>query len=97
MRKLLICGALAIGALLPAGQARAYDGPWCLKAPIGFGVVTERCHFRTFEACRGERAGLGGSAFCVQNSRFLPYWQGGSPDQEPRRKTSRKNKKKHRS
>ena len=86
MRKLLVCGALAAAALMPAARAQAYpEGPWCLKASMGFGVVTERCEFRTFEACRDERGIWGASAFCVQNPRFLPYWQGRGIEQEPRR------------
>ncbi len=90
MRKLLICGALAACALLPAESALAYEGPWCLKASLGFSAVTERCHFATFEACRHERGSWGGSAFCVQNPRFLPYWQGQGFERQPRRKVSRK-------
>ena len=95
MRKFVICAVLAAGALLPAETARAFDGPWCLKASLGFGTVTERCQFATFEACRNERGGWGGSAFCVQNPRFLPYWRGQGFQQEgfdrqPRRKLSRK-------
>ncbi len=85
MWKLLIGVALAAGTLLPATPAAAYDeGTWCLKASIGAGVVTERCHFRTFESCSAERNAWGASAFCVQNSRFLPYWQGRGIEQEPR-------------
>jgi len=89
MRKLLISTALAAWVLLPAAPAEAYDGPWCVKASVGRSVA-EICHFRTFEACRDERSLWGSTAFCVQNSRYLPYWQGQGFDQEPRRKLSRK-------
>ena len=57
----------------------------------GPGSVAERCNFRTFEACRNERTLWGSTAFCSQNPRYLPYWQGGFGE-EPRRKVSRKKK-----
>ena len=94
MRKLLLWGALATMTLLPGEPARAQEeGLWCLKATVGRGVG-ERCHFRTFEACRDERSLYGSTAFCSQNPRYLPYWQGRGFAEEPRRKASRK--KKHR-
>jgi hypothetical protein len=93
MRRLLICAALALGGLMPATTAKAYEGPWCLKANMGRSV-SEICHFRTFEACRDDRGHWGSTAFCTQNPRYLPYWQGRGFEQEPRRKLSRK--KKHR-
>ena len=92
MRKLLMCGVLATAALMQAAAAQAYDGPWCMKASIGRGTVTERCRFRTFEACSNERGLWGSAAFCVQNPRFLSYWQGHGSDREPRRRISRKKK-----
>jgi hypothetical protein len=93
MQKLLWCGALAAAALFPASAAQAYgDSPWCLKYSLGRGSAAERCEYRTFEHCAGDRTLSG--AFCVQNSRYLPYWQGRFGEQ-PTRKISRK--KKHRS
>jgi hypothetical protein len=93
MRKLLIGGALAAMTLLPMEPVQAQqEGPWCLQANIGRGVG-ERCHFRTFEACRDERTLHGTTAFCTQNPRYLPYWQGRFG--ETPQKVSRK-KKKHR-
>ena len=50
MQKLFIY-ALAACTILMAAPAVAYEGPWCLRASIGRGVVSEICHFRTFEAC----------------------------------------------
>ena len=93
MQKLFIFGVLIAAALLPAAPAHAYEGLWCMKANMGR-AVTERCHFRTFEACRDERSLWGSTAFCSQNPRYLPYWQGRGFDQEPSQKVSRK--KKHR-
>ena len=63
--------------------ARAYgDAPWCLNMPLGGGSVAERCDFRTFEACNADR--ILSNAFCVQNSRYLPYWQGRGFDKPTR-------------
>jgi hypothetical protein len=53
---------------------------------MGLGVAQEICHFRNFETCSAERPRWGSSAFCVQNARYLPYWQGRGFDQEPVRK-----------
>ncbi len=95
MRKLLILGALAAVTLLPEGPAQAQmEGPWCLRANIGRGV-SERCDFRTFEACAHERMLFGTTAFCNQNSRYLPYWQGRFGEQ-PSSTVVRKKKKKYR-
>jgi hypothetical protein len=76
MQKLLWCGTvIAATLLLPASGARAHgDAPWCMNMPLGGGSVAERCDFRTFEACSADR--ILSNAFCVQNSRYLPYWQG---------------------
>lgn len=72
----ILFAALA-AALLPAENAAAYsEGPWCLRASIGRGTVSEICHFRTFEACAQERLNWGTTSFCGQNPRYLPYWQG---------------------
>jgi hypothetical protein len=94
MRQLLWAGLLATAALIPAGPATAYDGPWCLRANIGRGAVSEICHFPTFEACRSERGLWGSTAFCSQNPRYLPYWKGRGFGPESGRTPMRK--KKHR-
>jgi hypothetical protein len=91
MPKLLLPGLLIAAALLPASPAAAHEGPWCMKANMGRSV-TERCHFTTFEACNAERSLNGTTAFCSQNPRYLPYWQGRGFGEEPRRKLSRKTK-----
>jgi hypothetical protein len=88
MRKLMVCAVMAAGALLPASAAEAYEGPWCLMANTGR-TVSEICHFTTFEACRDERSLWGSTAFCVQNSRYLPYWQGRGFGEEPSRRSRR--------
>lgn len=79
MRKLIWCAA--VFTVMTASPARAYDNsPWCVKANLGAGVVQDICHFSTFDACNRERLAWGNTAFCIQNSRFLPYWNG-----QPRR------------
>ena len=55
---------------------------------MGRAVSRRCCHFRTFEACRDERSLWGSTAFCSQNPRYLPYWQGRGFGEEPRRKVS---------
>lgn len=52
-----------------------YEGPWCMTATITRSTVSI-CNFRTFEQCLHERYLWGGSAFCGQNPRYLPYWTG---------------------
>ena len=94
MRKLLWTGLLTAAALLPAANAEAYEGPWCMRASAGRSVA-EICHFQTFEACRNERSLWGTTAFCSQNPRYLPYWQGRGFGQEPGRTLSRKKKHRH--
>ena len=91
MRRLLICTALVLGGLMPAAVAEAYEGPWCLKANVGRGSVSEICHYRTFEACRDDRGLWGSTSFCSQNPRYLPYWQGRGFEQ-PRRKVAHRKK-----
>ena len=93
MRSLLTCAVLTLAGLMPAGTAEAYEGPWCLKASVGRGV-SEICHYRTFEACRDDRGLWGTTAFCSQNPRYLPYWQGRGFDQQPQPKVA--HKKRHR-
>lgn len=90
MRKLLFGGLLAASVLLLAEPATAHEGPWCMRASVGQGAVREICHFQTFEACRNERTRWGTTAFCSQNPRYLPYWQGRGFDREPGRKPMRK-------
>lgn len=94
MRKLLICAALAVGGVMSAAPAKATEGQWCLKAQIGRGVVSEICHFRTFDACNQERSIRGTTAFCSPSQYYLPYWQGRGFDQQPPPKLA--HKKRHR-
>lgn len=76
-------------ALTPGPKARAqYEGPWCAVVNIGRGAVQERCSMATFEQCRREAQLGGASAFCRQNSRYLPYW--GMGEQRPARKKKRR-------
>ena len=93
MRKFFWASALTAAVLMPAATAEAYEGPWCMRGNAGRSV-TEICHFQTFEACRNERSLWGTTAFCSQNPRYLPYWQGRGFGPEPVR--AQRYKKKHR-
>lgn len=95
MRKLLFAGLLTTAAMLPVSPAAAYEGLWCMRANMGRSV-TERCHFRTFEACAAERTLNGTTAFCSQNPHYLPYWQGRGFGLDQPVRVARKNKKKYR-
>ena len=68
------------------GACRANVGP----APSRRSATSGR-----FEACRDERSLWGTTAFCSQNPRYLPYWQGRGFGQEPGRTLSRKKKHRH--
>ena len=94
MRKLLMFGAMAAAMALPPATAEAYEGPWCLRFSTGRGSA-ERCSFRTFDACRAERSLYGTTAFCSQNPRYLPYWQGRGFGEEPVRAKRYKKKYRH--
>jgi hypothetical protein len=63
MRKLLCCGLLVAAFAAPA-DAQAYRGGWCLVANLGIGSVSERCSFRSFEACQAYARSFGSSSFC---------------------------------
>ena len=74
--KMALISILAIAATFTlAAPAEAYEGAWCLQFNAGRSS-SERCSFATFEHCAQERVLQGTTAFCRQNSRFLPYWQG---------------------
>ena len=75
LRLAIFSAALAASALTGIKPSAAYEGPWCMKASIGRGAVVNICHFRNFEQCLQERMLWGSSAFCIQNSNYLPYWR----------------------
>jgi hypothetical protein len=74
MRKLLLSGLLAAGALLPAPPALAYEGPWCAIINNGYDTIEELCSMRSYEMCRAEATRWGPTAFCRQNGRYPGYW-----------------------
>jgi hypothetical protein len=87
MRKLILlvaaCAAVTLWGVAPS---QAYDeGPWCAVVNTGKGSVAERCHFRSFEACRQEVIS-GNRGFCNMN----PRWPGYYASPEPRRRAHRK-------
>ena len=75
LRLFIFSAVLAAIALVGVRPSVAYEGPWCVKASVSRSVVNI-CYFRTFEQCLQERILWGSSAFCIQNSNYLPYWKG---------------------
>ncbi len=71
MRMTHVAAALAALTALNAGSALAAEGPWCAHITMGHDHVAQRCHFRTFEACRQEVV-FEPSSFCVQNPAYNP-------------------------
>ena len=84
LRLAIFSAAIAASTLTGTTPGAAYEGPWCLTATVGRSVFNI-CNFQTFEQCLQERSFYGGSSFCGQNPRFLPYWRGrtGSAPRRP--------------
>jgi hypothetical protein len=75
MRMHFLTLAMLVGTMcLSSHPGNAADGPWCAIVDLGPGSSVERCHFRTFEACRQEITG-GNRGFC----RPSQWWSGVSP------------------
>ena len=76
--------ALATAPLLGSSAAQAYyNGPWCGVSSMGRGGVSEKCDYRTFEACRMDIV-AGNRGFCRPNG----YWQ--AEASAPRHRKTRK-------
>jgi hypothetical protein len=60
MRKLLFCGLLFWLAVPMNADAAG----WCLVANLGIGSASEKCSFRSFEACQAEARSFGSTSFC---------------------------------
>jgi hypothetical protein len=89
MRKLLFCGLLFSTFAAPADAAQAYRGGWCLVANLGVGSVSEKCSFRSFEACQAYARSFGSTSFCRVSGYAVPgYWAG----DEPRRVNKKRRK-----
>lgn len=89
MRITLMAAAVAMTTLAgtQAGHAQympGYDGPWCMVESMGRAGELRRCDMRSFEMCRAEMSGRGGTS-CVQNS----YWPGWYASANPPRKVKR--------
>ena len=82
MKVVLLAGLAIAATFTMAAPAAAYEGAWCLQFNNGRSSA-ERCEYTTFEACAQERSLSGNTAFCRQNSRYLPYWQGRGFGAEP--------------
>jgi hypothetical protein len=94
--KVVLLAGLAIAAMFTmAAPAAAYEGPWCVQFNLGRSSA-DRCEFATFEACAQERILQGTTAFCHQNPRYLPYWQGRGFGVEPAAPFVHKKRHRHR-
>ena len=82
----LLLATFAASALLGIEPSYARtEGPWCFHMTLGRDFVSNRCDFFTYEACRAEMMGLGGT-YCTQN----PYYPwNAKPDRKRRTKRSR--------
>ena len=60
MRKFLFCGLL----FSLAAPVNADAAGWCLVANLGIGSASEKCTFRSFEACQAEARLFGSTSFC---------------------------------
>ena len=87
MRKpvMLALAGAAIWMATGSPAAARYEGPWCMHMTIGRDTVISRCDMRSYEACRAEMFGIGGS-YCTQN----PYYWWNAKAEPPRRKAKRR-------
>ena len=86
MRIPFLAGALALVSLLGATPGFAvYEGPWCMHMSVGPDSVISRCDMRSYEMCRAEMGGLGGT-YCTEN----PYYFAARPALPKPRKTYRR-------
>jgi hypothetical protein len=83
MRKFAFFGLLAAVLVVPTTTEAAYGGGWCLVANLGIGAVSEKCSFRSFEACQAYARGYGPTSFC----RASGYAIGGQPRAKKKRKS----------
>ena len=73
MRIMLMAGALVVISLLGTQPSAArYEGPWCVHESFGRAGEHVRCDMRSYEMCRAEMSGRGGTS-CTQNPRYVPH------------------------
>lgn len=85
-RLILLAGMVAATVLLdPQPSLARYEGPWCMHTSMGRGGVISRCDMRSYEMCRAEMGGLGGT-YCTQN----PWYQASAAEQPPRRRKAKR-------
>jgi hypothetical protein len=57
--------------LIDTPRSHAHEGAWCALYPSSQGD-SENCGLSSFEMCREEIRGTGGTSFCTPNAWFLP-------------------------
>ena len=82
MRKLLFCGLL-FWLAVPVNADAAYRGGWCLVANLGIGSASEKCSYRSFEACQAEARSFGSTSFCRASG--YPIGSGYAPVRKKRK------------
>jgi hypothetical protein len=93
MQKVLFVAAAVTAAILLGNHSSQayYEGPWCAIVNTGEGAISERCHFRSFEACRMEVIS-GNRGTCTQNPRWPGYYASPSPRKRVHRKRVHRNR-----
>jgi hypothetical protein len=75
MQKLVMFGlsTLALVSLnvIDTHRSQAHEGPWCALYPSSQGV-SENCGLSSFEMCREEIRGTGGTSICTPNAWYRP-------------------------
>jgi len=74
MTRILIIGAVIVGAMASQQAAQADEKPWCMNVE-----GSERCYFDSIEQC-ARAASAGSRGLCHQN----PWYQG-ARQETPRR------------
>lgn len=81
IRKLVASAAFFAALLAGTGSSEAYDGPWCAHY---FGTdYTANCTLLSFEMCRRETRGIGGT-FCSPNPAYHRAFQAPDPGAQHR-------------
>jgi len=75
MRKPIMLGLFSLALLsahfIGAHPSQAYEGTWCALYPGSEGV-SENCSLSSFERCREEIRGTGGTSVCAPNAWYRP-------------------------
>jgi hypothetical protein len=68
--RLILLGAILVGATALCGSANAQNYPWCAEYGGGDMGGSTNCGFSTYEQCMVTLSGMGG--FCNRNTQYVP-------------------------